>query len=113
MIEKDPQAIAFVETLLFGLFAGVGGLLAYILRTLNNDERPKWLRGLVEALSSGFVGLIAMLACKALGLDWKWSGVVVGVFGWLGAETSIMLLAKLVRTKLGIDTNATNDSDKK
>lgn len=113
MMNPDPNDISILEILVFGPFAAVGGLLAYILRTLNNEEKPKWQRGLVEAASSGFVGLIAMLACKAIGLDWKWSGVVVGVFGWLGAETSIMLLARLVRTKLGIDTNATDNKNPK
>jgi hypothetical protein len=109
---RDPNNISLLETILFGLFAAAGGLLAYVLRTLNMEERPKWFRGLVEALASGFIGLIAMLACKAMGLDWRWSGAVVGVFGWLGAETSIMLLTKLVRTKLGIDTNASDNDPK-
>lgn len=108
---RDPQNVNLIETLFFCLFASIGGLLAYILRALNNNEKPKWFRGLIEALASGFVGLIAMLACKALALDWRWSGVVVGVFGWLGAEASIMLLAKLVRTKLGIDKNGFVNKD--
>jgi len=80
----------------------IGGLLAYLLRTLNEDATPTVGRAIVEAFSSGFVGLIAMLICKALGLDWKWSGVVVGVFGWLGAEASIMVAIRFLKSKLGL-----------
>lgn len=46
-----------------------------------------------------------MLCCKALNIDILWSGVIVGVFGWLGAEASIVMLAGLLRRKLGIDVN--------
>ncbi len=102
----DPIEIA--RTAIFVAFATIGGLLAYLMRTLNNAEKPILARAIVEGLSSGFVGLIAMLLCKAMGLSWEWSGVVVGVFGWLGAETSIMMLSKAVRKKLGID----NGNDK-
>lgn len=107
---RDPSNIGLIETVVMGLFASIGGLLAYILRTLNKEEKPSWFRGLIEALASGFVGLITMLACNALELDWRWSGVVVGVFGWLGAETSIAVLARIVRKQLGIDTHVDKDS---
>lgn len=104
---RDPQNISLIESVLMALFASVGGALAYVLRALNQNEKPRWFRAAIEALSSGFVGLIAMLACKAMGLDWRWSGVIVGVFGWLGAEASIAMIARLVRRKLGIDANDT------
>jgi len=109
---RDPQNIGLVETLLFSLFAAVGGLLGYVLRTLNNEKTPTWFRSLIEALSSAFVGLIAMLACKAMGLDWRWSGVIVGVFGWIGAEASIAMLAKVVRRRLGIEQHDIEDNAK-
>ena len=106
---RMPENIVWVEILAFGGFAAIGGLLAYVLRELNNGTTPTFLRAIVEALSSGFVGLLAMMACKALGLDWWWSGVIVGVFGWLGAESSIMLLIRVVRNRLGIANNDNRD----
>lgn len=96
------------ESICFGLFAAVGGCLAYTLRCLNQEKKPKVSRAIAEFLASGFVGILAMLGCKAMELDWRWSGLVVGVFGWLGAEVSIALLAKLVRKKLGISDNDTS-----
>ena len=109
---NDPHLFEIIEGVLFTFFAATGGLLAYLLRAVHSNERPKWLTALAEFLASGFVGVLAMLACKAAGFNWMWSGLVVGVFGWLGAETSIMVLRKLVESKLGISTDD-NDKGKK
>lgn len=96
------EKVGLIETVLFSGFAGVGGILAYCLREVSEGQKPQFKRALIEGFSSAFVGVIAMMACKALGLDWYWSGVVVGVFGWLGANASIALLAKAVKARLGI-----------
>lgn len=97
--------LTVVESIVFAAFAGLGGLLSYLLRSLNRDQKPSLSKSIVETLSSGFVGVLAMLCCKALNIDILWSGVIVGVFGWLGAEASIVMLAGLLRRKLGIDVN--------
>ncbi|MFW0778540.1 MAG: phage holin family protein [Rickettsiales bacterium] len=97
--------ISALETLLFGAFAGTGGILSYMMRMLSREKKPRIGASIVEGLSSAFVGVLAMLACKALNLDWYWSGVIVGVFGWIGAEASIAMLTKLVRKRLGVDDN--------
>lgn len=97
-----PQnKITIVETILFALFAGVGGMLSYLLRSLNSNLSPKFSRAFVEALSSAFVGLIAMLICKAVEIDLYWSGAIVGVFGWIGAETSMVIFTKIVKARFG------------
>jgi hypothetical protein len=102
MHDSGHVTIVLSEIFIFGGFAAMGGILAYLLRTLDEGGGPKAWRALVEALSSGFIGLIAMLACDALGVDWRWSGVVVGVFGWLGAEASIVFVIRIVKSKLGL-----------
>lgn len=108
MDSPDPNKLDILRSAIFIGFATLGGLLAYLMRTLNTEEKPLIKRAVVEGLSSGFVGLIAMLMCRALGLSWEWSGVIVGLFGWLGAETSIVLLSQVVRKKLGIDDGDKN-----
>ncbi|AUR88703.1 TMhelix containing protein [Vibrio phage 2.117.O._10N.261.45.E9] len=108
MDDPDPIKLDITRTAVFTAFAAIGGLLAYVMRTLNKAEKPILVRALVEGLSSGFVGLLAMLLCQAMNLGWEWSGVIVGVFGWLGAESSIMLLTKAVRNKLGITDDGNN-----
>ena len=95
--------LTIIEALLFAIFAGVGGMLSYLMRTYKLKVKPAFSQAIVEGLSSAFVGVIAMMACKAMDVDIYWSGVIVGVFGWLGAETSIVILAKLVKGRLGID----------
>lgn len=109
---KDPDQISLLESLLFGTFAGMGGLLAYVMRSLDAGEKPKWLNLIVEGLASAFVGMVALLACKAMGLDWRWSGVIVGLFGWMGAKASIVVISKIVHSKLGIGTDASKHDKK-
>lgn len=104
------EKVTVLEIITMSAFGGVGGMLSYLMRTLNADKQPKFGKLVVEGLSSGFVGLLAMLACKALGADPLWSGVVVGVFGWVGAEASIAILARLVRQRLGVDNGNSKGS---
>ncbi|QMV29682.1 hypothetical protein [Vibrio phage vB_VnaS-AQKL99] len=102
----SDERLALVQSLLLTLFAALGGLLSYLMRTLNHDEKPRLSRAFVETFSSAFVGILAIMACRAFHIDVLWSGVIVGVFGWLGAEASIVILTGLVRKKLGVNLNA-------
>lgn len=101
----SDERLAVIQSLLLTGFAALGGLLSYLMRVLNRDEKPRAYRAFVETFSSAFVGILAILACKALNLDVLWSGIIVGVFGWLGAEASIVILTGLVRKKLGVNPN--------
>lgn len=100
--------LSVIEAILFALFAGVGGILSYLMRSFTQGFTPALSRALVESLSSAFVGVIAMLICKAMDIDIYWSGAVVGLFGWLGAETSMVLFTKLVKSRLGLGEKCNN-----
>lgn len=91
------------------LLAAMGGLLGYIMRENDKGNPLNAFRAFAEALSSGFVGFLVMLLCRALDLDPLWSGFVVGIFGWLGASVSIRLLERFVYEKLGIKLRANTD----
>lgn len=93
----------------YTLLAAVGGLLGYVMREHDKGNPLSGLRALTEAVSSGFVGFLVMLLCRAMGLDPLWTGPVVGVFGWLGANVSIRLLERIVYEKLGIKLRANTD----
>ncbi len=106
----ESSVFAF-EALFFVSVAAVGGVLGYLMRAFNRGEERRWDRAGLEMMASGFIGFLAMLACKAVELDWHWAGVVVGVLGWLGAEASIVLLSNLIRNRLGI-RNDRKDKEK-
>lgn len=82
--------------------AAVAGLLGYVMRENDKGNRLSLWRAVAETLSSGLVGFLVMLLCRAMGFDPLWSGFVVGIFGWLGASASIRVLERVVYDKLGI-----------
>ncbi len=86
--------------------AAVGGLLGYVMREHDKGNPLSAMRALFETMSSGFVGFLVMLLCRAMNLDPLWSGFVVGIFGWLGANVSIRLLERIVYERLGIRLRA-------
>lgn len=92
----------WLRTIAYAAFAALGGLMGYILRTIDREQRVSWLRAIMEALAAGFVGLLVLFACQAMHLTDEWIGVIVGVSGWLGANASIRLLETLVYRKLGL-----------
>ena len=77
------------------------------MRALDKSTTISYGRACVEGLAAGFVGLLVMLMCNATNMSDQWTGVVVGVSGWLGANASIRMLEKLVFKKLGINTGMT------
>jgi len=99
---RDPNNVGIWEIVIFGTIAAIGGLLGYLMRAMNNNWKITSARAALEAVSSGFVGILTMFACTAMDLDLMWSGFIVGVFGWLGAGASISIFAKIIRKKLGI-----------
>lgn len=91
------------------LLAALGGLLGYVMREHDKGNPLKAWRAVAEALSSGFVGFLVMLLCRAIGVDPLWSGFIIGVFGWLGANVTIRLLERIVYERLGIKLRENTD----
>lgn len=92
-----------IEILQFAGLSAMGGLLGYLMRQATRGQPIKLSRATLEAVASGFVGVITMFLCHAIGLPWYWSGAMVGVLGWLGAEASIVVIARVIRGKVGLD----------
>ncbi len=91
------------------MLAMIAGWLGYLIRTLDEGGKIHWFRSFLEAVASGLVGYISILLCNALHLSFEWTGVVVGIFGWLGATATIRILEKLVRKRLGIENDTVSD----
>lgn len=90
------------KTLVFILLAAIAGLLGHLMRVIERGGKVKWLVAGLQTCASAFVGYLAILMCKALGLSYEWTGVIVGLLGWLGAAASVKLIEKVVRKRLGI-----------
>ena len=96
-----------VKAILYAALATFGGFLGHIMRALDKSTPISYGRACIEGLAAGFVGLLVMLMCSATNMSDQWTGVIVGVSGWLGANASIRMLEKLVFKKLGINTGLT------
>lgn len=84
-------------------FSAIGGMLGFTMRAIDGKQKEKFsfLRCIVEGAAAAFVGLLVLLICEAMNLSPQWTGVIVGVCGWLGASATIRMLETVVRNKLG------------
>lgn len=101
----------WLKAIAYAILAGVGGLLGYLLRTLESERKVSIVRAIVETFAAGFVGVLVYFICRAIGLSDAWTGAMTGLFGWLGAIASIRILEKVVYSKLGINRGNSNVND--
>ncbi|MFC0684625.1 phage holin family protein [Novosphingobium clariflavum] len=99
----------WLTSLGYGLLAGIAGGLGYVMRENDKGNPLNGWRALTEIASSGLVGFLVMLLCQAMKIDPLWTGFIVGIFGWLGANVSIRLLERIVYERLGIKLRANTD----
>lgn len=112
MDPKDPNSwpmMQWISTLFYSGLAAFGGAVGYIMRTLEKGHKINYARVALEGGAAGFVGVLVTLLCIALHLSTEWTGVIVGVSGWIGANGSIRLLEKVINKKLGIDGSSSNE----
>lgn len=101
-MQQEPNGLQILEIIIYAAFAGVAGLLGHTLRTLESGGRLTMFRSMAEMAGAALVGVLTLMACKAMDLDTMWTGVTVGVMAWLGANASIRVLEKMVYQRLGI-----------
>lgn len=99
MLPEDPW---WMKAIAYAAFASFGGFMGHVMRTFDKREKLHWGRASVEGIAAGFVGLLVLFVCQAMDLSQQWTGVIVGVSGWLGANASIRMLEQIVFKKLGI-----------
>lgn len=107
----DPWAQTWIRATAYTLFASTGGVMGYLMRTIDKKDKINWGRAALEGGAAGFVGFIILLVCQAMKLSEQWTGVIVGVSGWLGASATIRMLEGLVRKKLGVETSTGDTSN--
>lgn len=102
---EDPKGLGIIGHLLLSFFAGIGGTLGYLVRSIQQGKKLSWLGGLLAGMASAYIGFLVCLIGEAMEFDWRWVGAMAGVLGWIGAEASISILSRVVRNKLGIKDN--------
>jgi hypothetical protein len=114
MLPDDSWSFAWwIRASAYTLFAAFGGVMGQLMRTIDKKEKIVWGRAVMEGLAAGFVGLLMLFICQASSFSEQWTGVIVGVSGWLGANATIRMLETLVRKKLGIESPQQEPSDVK
>lgn len=104
MIEQPPEHWwVYLRAAGYALFAAIAGALGYVLRSMDSGMPVTFARTFVEALSAGFVGVVMMWLCQVAGLSPQWTGIIVAVSGWLGANATIQVVQRLVWNKLGLN----------
>lgn len=97
---NDPNW--WLRMLGYALFAATGGTLGHILRTMDGDKPIRWRMAFAQGVGAGFVGVLVLLACQAMKLNEQWTGLTVGICGWMGASATIVILEKVVFKRLGL-----------
>lgn len=96
-----------LSVLLWSLMAGLGGVVRFVARTLQNSGQLEFTRQAIliyalklfgNAVISGFCGLMGALAVSTLTADTTWHLVAAGVFGYLGIE-GLEFLSQTVKRK--------------
>ena len=107
LLPEDPWNSWWIKATAYGLFATFGGVMGHLLRTIDGRQKIKWSHTALKGGAAGFVGLLMLLVCQAMHLSEEWTGVIVGVSGWLGADVTILMLESVILKKLGIEKQQT------
>lgn len=109
MLPEDPSQFSWVKLVSYTSLAGLGGVLGHLLRVVDSGAKVVWTRAILEGVSASFVGTLFLLTCQAMHLNEMWTGVVVGLAGWLGANASVRILERVVYKKLGLSKELKSD----
>ena len=94
------------ETLTAVLLAVAGGLARLLSK--KDDKKMNWGRMVSDMFVSGFTGLMALLALRAMGRAEEWAGVVCGMSGWIGPKV-LDLIAGAAKKAAGIGRDDKKD----
>lgn len=101
-MSKGPEGLEWWLWLAaYAAWAAFGGALGFIMRKLDAKEKVSWWRVLFESLCAAFAGVLVMLLCQSMGMSVQLTGIVVGVFGWLGGSAAMRYLEKVVSRRVG------------
>lgn len=107
----DAETRWWVKLFSYIFLSVIGGVLGYIMRSLDSGQKPSLSRSLVEGTAAGFAGVLIILLCRVAGIGEEMTGVIVGIGGWLGASATIRKLEPFVFRKIGGSNGPSNEQD--
>lgn len=105
----DAETRWWTKLIAFISLAVVGGILGYLMRTLEAGHKPSLSRSILEGVAAGFAGLLLLLLCRMAGFSEEATGIIVGVGGWLGASATIRRLEPIAFAKFGVKKDETGN----
>lgn len=87
MPNKDPSIWDAIITIFreYGVVMGITFILSF-LRVTRDNEEPKLIKRLLEAVIGSFIILIVGMTCKEFGMSLGWSYVASGFVGVFGVD---------------------------
>lgn len=103
-MDKGPEGLEWWLWLIgYAAFAAFGGTLGFIMRQLDDKKPITFWRVVFEALCASFAGVLVMLLCQSLNMSVQMTGIIVGVFGWIGGSAAMRYLEKIASRKVGAE----------
>lgn len=109
MQTPDPLDQWWIKLIAFTILAAIGGAIGHLFRIFENGHKFSLTIFIVKTLSAAFTGCLMYLLCIALNFSPVWTGICVGVFGWLGADATIKVLKSFVYNMLNVDKQEKNN----
>ena len=95
-----------MEPLALILISFFGGLLGYVMRTIDAKEQVRMGIAFLEGLSSAFFGMLMYAIYKELNISLWLAFTFAGLFAWAGSRATVRALKAVVQHKLGINLNS-------
>lgn len=88
---KDPHNWLHAE-----IMAPILSFVLAFLRTIYQDQEPRWVRRFLESAICGLITLSSGFAIDAMGVHGDWKYAVAGGIGFLGTEYIRIVAVKFI-----------------
>lgn len=92
---KDPNNWLHAE-----IMAPILSFVLAFLRTIYQDQEPRWVRRFLESAICGLITLSSGFGINALGVNGDWKYAVAGGIGFLGTEYIRSVAVKFINKKV-------------
>jgi hypothetical protein len=99
---KAPDGFDPITAAICIALAGFGGLMSYLIKTIDSGKHPSWGRSALECGGSMFMGAMVYLLCTAMKWEGLWTMVFAGLSGWMGSLAVVRMFEALILKRAGL-----------